>query len=206
MQRTKSPVRKPQNPRGATSLIRSATILLHVSYPDAYPEVAPELDVSSPPNASKYPLLDVAEDKSRLLDALQESIEESMGMAMIFTLVSTLKDAAELIISERQAAVQALEDVEKAKVEEEENRKFHGTAVTRESFLEWRERFRKEMAEEELRRKEEKEAEDKKKKAKEEKKLSGRQLWERGMVGKVEEEEVDGEDALQALSSLKVEA
>lgn len=189
----------------ATDLVK-ATILLHVSYPDAYPDVPPNLDISSPPNASKYALLDVSEDKPRLLDAVTDIIEENLGMAMVFTLVSTLKDAAELLISERQAAAQALLDVEKAKVEEEEDRKFHGTAVTRQSFLEWRDKFRKEIADEEQRRREEKEAEDKKKRIKEEKKLSGRQLWEKGLVGKVEDMDEDGEDAVQALENLKVEA
>ena len=63
-------------------------------------------------------------------------------MAMVFTLVSSVKESAELLIAERQQAVQTLKDVEAARAEEEENRKFHGTAVTRESFLAWRKRFR----------------------------------------------------------------
>ena len=114
-------------------------------------------------------------------------------MAMVFTLVSTLKDGAELLISERQAAAQGLKDIEAAKAEEEENRKFHGTAVTRETFLAWRDRFRTEMAEAEEKRREDKEAEDKKRRVKAEERLTGKQLFERGLVGKVEEdEEEDG--------------
>ena len=127
-------------------------------------------------------------------------------MPMIFTLVSTLKDAAELLIGERQQATQAIKDVEKAKVEEEENRKFHGTAVTRESFLEWRATFKKQMVEEEKRRQEEKEAEDKKKKINQgEKKLTGRQLWEKGLVGKEEDDEEDTVDAAEDVGKLSVE-
>ncbi|RMZ79695.1 hypothetical protein DV738_g3214, partial [Chaetothyriales sp. CBS 135597] len=67
-------------------------ILLNVTYPESYPEVAPHLDISSPSNAPKHPFLDVASDKAALLDGLQPSIEESLGMAMIFTLVTTLKE------------------------------------------------------------------------------------------------------------------
>ena len=124
-------------------------------------------------------------------------IEESLGMAMVFTLVSTLKDAAETLVAERQRQVQNVKDVEAAKVEEEENRKFHGTAVTRESFLKWRRKYREEAEERERRDKDEKELEEKKKRGRlEEKKLTGKQLWERGMVGKVDEdvedEDVDG--------------
>jgi hypothetical protein len=51
-------------------------------------------------------------------------------MAMIFTLVTVLKDSAELLITERQNAKQALADVAAAKLEEEENKKFQGEAVT----------------------------------------------------------------------------
>lgn len=127
-------------------------------------------------------------------------------MAMVFTLVSTLKDGAELLISERQAAAQAIKDVAAAQAEEEENRKFHGTAVTRESFLEWRARFRKEMEEEENKKREEKEAEDKRRKAKADDRLTGRQLWEKGLVGKVDEDEDEGPDALVEIERLRVEA
>jgi len=119
-----------------------------------------------------------------------------MGMAMVFTIVSTLKDAAETLIAERQRQAQNIKDIEAAKVEEEENRKFHGTSVTRESFLKWREKFRNEAAEREKREQEDREAEEKKKRGRlEEKKLTGRKLWESGMVGKVDEDELaEGED------------
>lgn len=167
-------------------------IILRVSYPEAYPDIAPDLDIGAPPNAPKHKDLDVQDDKARLLDNLQPTIEENMGMAMVFTLVSTLKDSAEVLIGERQQAEQALQEVERAKVEAEENKKFQGTAVTRESFLDWRRKFVEEMVEEERRKKEERELEDKKKRIpKEEKKLSGKQLWERGLAGRGEEEEVE---------------
>ncbi|KAI4132096.1 MAG: hypothetical protein LQ347_002705 [Umbilicaria vellea] len=181
-------------------------MLLSITYPPAYPDEAPVLDLSTPPNSARYSYLDIQEDKTRLLSALEDIIEENMGMAMVFTLVSTLKDAAELLISERQAAAQAIKDVAAAQAEEEENRKFHGTAVTRESFLEWRARFRKEMEEEENKKREEKEAEDRKKKAKADDRLTGRQLWEEGLVGKVDEDEDEGPDALVEIERLKVEA
>ena len=124
-------------------------------------------------------------------------------MAMVFTLVSSLKDSVELLISERQKAAQAIKDVEAAKLEEEENRKFHGTSVTRESFLEWRDKFRREMEDVEEKKREEKEVEDKKKRIKVEEKLTGRQLWERGLVGKIEEEEEDGDGEVDALKNVQ---
>ena len=183
------------------------TIVLSVSYPEAYPDVAPDLDLSNPPNAPKHPLLDVAQDKVQLLKSLDSTIEGNLGMAMIFTLVATLKEAAEQLIIERQGALQAHKDHEAAKVEEEENRKFHGTVVTKERFMEWREKFLMEKAEQERKEKEEREVEEKKKRVgkPEEKKMTGRQLWERGLIGKVDEEEIGNEDAIDGLERLKVE-
>lgn len=130
-------------------------------------------------------------------------------MAMVFTLVSALKESAELLMSERVSAVQAEKEMEAAMAEEEENRKFQGTAVTRETFLEWSERFKKEMEEEEARKREEKEAEDKKLKkptAKEEKKLTGRQLWESGLAGRADYDEDDEGDLPAAVGNVKIAA
>lgn len=178
-----------------------------MTYPEDYPDVAPHLDISAPPNAPKYPNLDVSEDKDRLLESLQETIDENIGMAMIFTIVSTLKDSAELLISERQQAQQALRENEIRKAEEEENKKFVGTPVNRETFLKWNEEFKRDMQEEEKRRQEEKEMDDKAKKiAKKEKKLTGRELWEKGLAGKGDEEDEEGEDVVEAVQRLEVKA
>ncbi|KAL3464740.1 ubiquitin-conjugating enzyme/RWD-like protein [Aspergillus heterothallicus] len=185
-------------------------LVLEVSYPEEYPDVSPELEISVPPNAPKHPRLDINEDHDRLLEALQPTIEENMGMAMVFSLVSALKESAELLMSERVNAVHAELEMQAAKAEEEENKKFQGTVVNRETFLEWLEKFKKEMEVEEKRLREEKEAEDKKanRKAgvKEEKKLTGKQLWERGLAGKADFDEEE-EDALPAaVEKMKIAA
>ena len=180
-----------------------ATIILTVAYPESYPDVAPNLDIAFAPNAPKLPELSLPDDKPHLLSSIEETITESMGQAMIFTLISALKEGAEQLIGERLDQVQAEKDKEAAKVEEAENAKFHGEAVTRESFLAWRARFREEMErEDEERRRVEEEGKSRKVRV-EEAKMSGRELWERGLVGKVEEEEGE-EDALKGLEGLKV--
>jgi len=180
------------------------TLLLTVTYPSSYPDIPPLLDISAPPNAPKNALFNVPADKEQLLATLEPTIEENMGMAMVFTLVSTLKDSVEALVAERAAAAQAVKDMEVAKAEEEENRKFHGMRVTRESFLKWREGFRKEM-EDEQRIKEEREGEERKKKGVKDDRLTGKELWERGMVGKVDEDEEEGE-ATTGMQGLKVGA
>ncbi|KAI9837920.1 MAG: hypothetical protein M1837_002659 [Sclerophora amabilis] len=185
------------------------TLQLQITYPENYPDEAPVLELSAPPNSAKYEHLDVYADRSTLMESLQPTIEENLGMAMVFSLVSTLKDSAEVLISERQASARAVYEVERAKLEEEENRKFHGTMVNRETFLQWRDNFRREAEEAERRRESEREAEEKKKRGpKEEKKMTGRELWEKGLVGRVDEDEDDdeenGREGIEALEKLKV--
>ncbi|KAA8909209.1 ubiquitin-conjugating enzyme/RWD-like protein [Sphaerosporella brunnea] len=180
-------------------------LLLHVSYPPAYPHVAPDLDVTFE-EGSPTSLLSFPEDKATLLGALKETIEENLGMAMVFTLTSTLKDAAETLIVDRATAKDREREALLRQEEEKEMEKFRGELVTRERFAEWLVNFEKET--EELKRKalEEEEAEGKKTQkaaAKEtEKKLTGRELWERGLAGNAEEEE-DEEDTID-VSKLKL--
>lgn len=126
---------------------------------------------------------------------------------MVFTLVTTLKDEAELLISERQKAIEAQVEMEREAAEAEENRKFEGTKVTRETFLEWSRKFKAELEEEARRRQEERDAEEKKKRGPEkERKLTGRELWEKGLAGKNFEDEEDANDALEGMQRLRVAA
>lgn len=184
----------------------SPTIILHVKYPEAYPDESPTLDLLPPQNAPSHPRFSVAKDKDKLLDDLKDTIQENLGMAMVFTLVTTLKENAEQLIAERrEAEAKAHEEVLLA-AEREENKKFHGTPVNPETFLKWRAGFIKEMEEEEQRQEEERLAELKKARVKEEKKLTGRQLWERGLVGKTDEGDEDEGGLADEVESLKVAA
>lgn len=184
-------------------------VLLQVKYPDKYPEEPPILDLLPPPNAPTHPYFSVASDKEFLLDGLKETIEENMGMAMIFTIYSTLKENAEQLVAERQAEARAVQEERLRVLEREENKKFHGTPVNPETFASWREVFRKEMDELRIKEEEAEEAAEKKKNRGKDTvvQLTGKQLWERGLAGKVEEdEEEDGDDLpVEDLKKLKVE-
>lgn len=168
----------------------------------------PHLEIQAIPNAPTHPHFSVAEDREQLLAGLDETIQENMGMAMVFTIVSTLKDAAEQIIQDRKDVIAKAHEEEKLAAEREENKKFEGTRVTPETFLKWREGFLKEMAEKRAREEEERLAELKKAKVKEPVKLTGRQLWERGLATTGDEEEGEDEDGApaEAMQKLKVEA
>ncbi|CAL3968871.1 hypothetical protein PZA11_004836 [Diplocarpon coronariae] len=185
------------------------TVLLQVKYPEDYPEEPPILDLQPPPNAPPHAYFSVASDKDQLLDGLKETIEENMGMAMIFTIYSTLKDNAEQLVAERQEAARQVQEQKLLAAEREENKKFHGTPVTPETFMSWRADFRKEMEELKFREEEAEEAAEKKKNRGKDTvvQLTGKQLWERGLVGKVEEDEDcdNDEDAADRIKKLKGE-
>ena len=168
------------------------SFLLNVRYPDEYPDVPPYLEIQNPNDAVSHPNFSVSEDREKLLAGLEETIQESIGMAMVFTLVSALKDAAESLIQERKDIIEKEHEETVLAAEREENKKFHGTPVTRETFLKWREDFIKEMEEKRIKEEEERLAELKKQKVKEPVRLSGRQLWESGQVGKgIDEDDED---------------
>jgi len=182
-------------------------MVLKVTYPEAYPDEAPILDLFPPPNAAAHQFFNLAADRDELLASLTESIEENLGMAMIFALISTLKDNAEQLIISRQEDARKIHEEKVLAAEREENKKFHGTPVNPETFMKWREDFRKEMEEErEREEKEEEIAEKKRNRGKEATVLlTGKQLWERGMVGKIEEDD-EGEDGLGiGVEKLRVE-
>ncbi|KAK8089497.1 RWD domain-containing protein [Apiospora hydei] len=180
------------------------TVVLHVRYPDAYPDEAPMLDLSPEQNAAPHPLFSVANDKETLLSGLEDTIQENLGMAMVFTLVTALKENAEQLILDRRAAKAREHEEVLLAAEREENKKFHGTPVTRETFIKWREGFMQEMEDERIRQEEERLAELKKARVKEEKKLTGKQLWERGLVGKVDEGDDEDGGLAEGVESLKV--
>lgn len=182
-------------------------MLLHVRYPEAYPDVAPHLDLSPPQNNSTHPFFSVAGDKHQLLDDLQATVDENLGMAMVFTLVSTIKEAAEQLVLERKEVMVKAQEERAAAAEREENKKFQGTPVNPETFMKWRKDFLQEMEDIRTREEDERLAELKKARVKEAIKLTGRQIWERGLAGKGDEGDEDDVPGLEdGVEKLKVAA
>lgn len=123
-----------------------AQFSLHVLLPPTYPDVAPELSLSLAPTSPRSPI--PKEQYSEILLKLNEAAEENAGIAMIFTLVSILKETLEeLLISAEERAkesVRIAEEREKQKLRDEvdaEIRSLRRTPVTYELFLEWKAKF-----------------------------------------------------------------
>ncbi|KAI7860174.1 RWD domain-containing protein 1 [Circinella umbellata] len=144
---------------------QSCALSLWVKYTPTYPDELPEYSV----DVVEGRLTDA--QKERVMDALKNGAEESLGMVMIFTMASLAKEELNQILEDSQRSREEADIERRRKEEEIENARFRGTKLTWERFQEWRAKFEKELADQE--------SEEKKARAKELKnKLTGRQLFE----------------------------
>ncbi|KAJ2916017.1 hypothetical protein MD484_g4383, partial [Candolleomyces efflorescens] len=152
-------------------------LLLSVQYPDAYPDVLPELSLTVVDG-------DLSEKE---IDALIRDLlaigEENLGMAMTFTLVSHLREQlSKLSRSKKEEQDRIEKELERLAIEEEEA-KTRGTAVTLESFKAWKAKFDKEMGLKKVQEEDEKlkglSAKEREEYKRAQQRLSGRQLFER---------------------------
>lgn len=131
------------------------------TYTPTYPDEAPIVETDEPVNFEEgY--------ETKLLDHLQGSIEENIGMEMIFTLVST---AQEWLNERWDDFKKTQEDERERKIleaEEAERKRFEGTRVTVETFMKWKMEFEESMG-----------IAAKREKLSDNKKLTGRELFMR---------------------------
>lgn len=176
---------------------RKHSLLLDVRYPPAYPEEVPNLDLiasaeeleelDSDDEDDSQKLLHLAEliefekaDLSILHDKLDEEAEMNIGIPSVFALAALLKDEAEMLFVHKLDVAQKKYDKNLLAQEAEEQKKFRGTKVTKESFAQWRESFRKEMNFE---------LEDKRRfEAMHNGKMTGREIFEKGLAGEIDED------------------
>ncbi|KAF5096843.1 hypothetical protein D0Z00_002644 [Geotrichum galactomycetum] len=116
---------------------------------------------------------------------LEASAEENIGMASVFTLASTVKEEAEAIVQAKFDAAEQERVKEMLRQEAEEQKKFIGTPVTVESFKEWRLKFRAEF------KLDEKDHVHTVYDSKGQARLTGRQMFERGISNIDEDEELE---------------
>lgn len=206
---------------------RKHALNLVVKYPKTYPEVVPELhievaeaeenedgdyegesdDDDEDEEARQTRLaLNMAEtieyergDLSKLLSKLNEEAEIGIGMPSIFTLVTVLKDEAESLFNEKLTIKTKEFERKRNELEKIEQQKFQGTKVTPESFNQWRLKFRQEMKFEEK--------DELKMQQMHGGRLTGKQIFERGLAGTEEEEGnggVEGDDLAEGVKNIAV--
>ncbi|EJT96627.1 RWD-domain-containing protein [Dacryopinax primogenitus] len=187
-------------PDASVSSDPPVVLSLHVSYPPIYPSEIPKMQLEE----IEGELTELERDV--LLSGLRLVGEDSLGMAMVFTLVTHLQSAMSALLQGREEDIRAAEE-EKARLDAEaEANRNKGTAVTAESFARWKEGFNAEV-----RKRTEKEEEEKMRgmtpKERDEfkrskTKLTGRQLFERDRnLGK--EEDALGEEGAESVDISK---
>lgn len=187
---------------------RKHRLLLDVKYPAEYPEVVPDLNIIIPEEEEEEEISDEESDEEnenetklmlnlsetiefdsndvdQLVSKLIEEADLQVGMPSVFALTTQLKDEAEILFQNKLEQTQKKYDEDSLAREMEEQKKFHGTKVTKESWNEWRNKFREEMkiAERDL------ENFNKMHNGK----LSGREIFEKGLAG-------DDEDILNDIT------
>ncbi|EAY74527.1 hypothetical protein OsI_02417 [Oryza sativa Indica Group] len=177
-------VLSPQDDDFDESAYVPVQLALIFAHTEKYPDEPPLLNVKSVRGMK-------SEDLASLKEKLEQEATENLGMAMVYTLVTSAQDW----LSEKYGQNAGDGESEENEAEEEEVIVPHGEAVTVESFLAWRDRFEAELALQRAKLMPESALT-----APKEKKLSGRQYFESGrhtMKGAsttADEEEEEEED------------
>ncbi|KAJ2902868.1 rwd domain-containing protein [Coemansia aciculifera] len=170
--------------------IRPCNLLLTIEYTATYPDALPIFDITLSPSTLPAPPTDIeaelaANDLSDLTAKLRELGEECLGMAMVFSMSTGLKEAAIQRLVEKTNELKRIKEAKIQKEIEADQAKFIGTPVTRANFLEWKARFDLETKEHLGRLAGDAAGEDRVRrtvagggKKDEDKKLTGRQLFE----------------------------
>ncbi|KAJ2443680.1 rwd domain-containing protein [Coemansia sp. RSA 2424] len=167
--------------------IRPCNLVLTIEYTPTYPDSLPLFEISLSPSTLPAPSDIEAElaanDITDLTDKLRELGEECLGMAMVFSMSTGLKEAAVQRLVEKTNELKRVKEAKIQKEIEADQAKFIGTPVTRANFLEWKARFDLETKEH-LGRLASEAGEDRVRRAvsggkkDEDKRLTGRQLFE----------------------------
>lgn len=194
---------------------RKHRVILHVKYPETYPEVVPDLELENDEieEVEDYEEDDEEEDEDNdepklvliseqveldqddldeIKSNLMQEAEDQIGIPSVFALASSLKDQAEQVFENKVNAKQKQYDDALLAKEREEQKKFSGTKVTVESFNSWRLKFRAEMGINDRI--------EKRKKMLHRGKLSGKEIFEKGLAGDDETLEELGGDVATKLA------
>ncbi|XP_057976924.1 uncharacterized protein LOC131164029 isoform X4 [Malania oleifera] len=156
----------PQDDEADESVTTPVQLALIFSHTEKYPDEPPLLNVKS---LRGIP----AGDLKILKEKLEQEASENLGMAMVYTLVTSVKEW----LCERFCQDDSATNAEEDDTEKDDVIVPHGEPVTVDTFLAWRERFEAELALERAKLMPESALA-----APKEKRLSGRQWFESGKV------------------------
>eukprot|EP00795_Rhopilema_esculentum_P017498 gene17498-9116_t len=139
----------------------SVEACVQFTFTECYPDEIPSMEVSRSSNMTE-------KDEQELITVLEEEAKNNTGMAMTFTLVSIIEEHLTKIIERIKLEKEEVKRKIELEIQKEEEKKYHGTQVTVESFTKWRIQFESELNEKLGKKKEETEP----------KKLTGRQLFQ----------------------------
>jgi len=108
-------------------------------FPEDYPDVPPEIFI-----VESGELL--TDSVNELLRIAQETAAENVGMASIFSIVSTVQDYLNKHAEECLLLIKEVSERSKREEEEIERKKMEGTRVSVESFIAWKIKFDAERA------------------------------------------------------------
>ncbi|KAF9581389.1 RWD domain-containing protein 1 [Lunasporangiospora selenospora] len=116
---------------------------LIVEYTEKYPETLPEFSIEMLEGELEQ------EETDTIMEKITEAGNDSLGIAMVFGMVSAAKEClTETITNKKDAREREREEKAQRELEEEAKRK-RGTQVTVDSFLNWKGKFDADMAEKE---------------------------------------------------------
>jgi len=139
---------EPEEPSSS----RPLTVHLVVTYPPTYPDDIPDLALEAIDEESGE--LD-EEERQEVLSQLRAVAEESVGMAMTFTIASAAREVLGEVIKARLKREKEEDDRRTREYEEAEAKRTRGTPLTPTTFSLWRQRFVRELKEKRDREEEE---------------------------------------------------
>ena len=116
------------------------SVTLEFILPEEYPDEVPSILIQDrSPNI-------FASDEEELLSLLNQEAEQNLGMVMAFTLAQIAVEWLNKRKDEDDARKKEKEEQRLREIEEAEQKRFEGTRVTVESFMNWKMAFDEEMA------------------------------------------------------------
>uniref|UniRef100_A0A0R3RPH4 RWD domain-containing protein n=1 Tax=Elaeophora elaphi TaxID=1147741 RepID=A0A0R3RPH4_9BILA len=110
-------------------------VTLNIRLSASYPDVAPEIEILGLENTFS------SERIERVQRVLCDVAQDSLGMPMVFTIVSALQDEIGQLVEDLEAEKIKAEEKAVEEKEAQERKKFEGTRVTPETFLAWKKKF-----------------------------------------------------------------